>query len=255
VGRLRSLGRTGLNVSPLGLGTTKFGRNAGVKYPHSFELPTDTEISALLDRARHWGINLIDTAPAYGTSEERIGRLLADRDQWVIATKVGETFENGVSHFDFSREAVQRSVEESLRRLRTDWLDLVLLHSDGDDLQVLEETDALPTLESLRESGKIRAIGASTKTVEGGVRATELCDAVMLSLSRADSSQTPVIEAARQAQVGVLVKKPLASGHDPDPALGLAQVAASPGLTSIVVGTLSMDHLDENARAIGLDWV
>ncbi|MAJ59140.1 MAG: aldo/keto reductase [bacterium TMED88] len=250
--RLRPLGRTGLRVSPLGLGTTKFGRNAGVKYPHSFELPTDAQISALLDRARNWGINLIDTAPAYGTSEERIGHLLVDREQWVIATKVGETFEDGVSHFDFSREAVQRSVEESLRRLRTDWLDLVLLHSDGDDLKVLDETDALPTLEALRDSGKIRAIGASTKTVEGGLRATELCDVVMLSLSRADSSQTPVIESAAQAQVGVLVKKPLASGHDPAPGVALAQVAARPGLTSIVVGTLSTDHLDENAQAIGL---
>ncbi|MDG2048880.1 MAG: aldo/keto reductase [Myxococcota bacterium] len=251
--RLRPLGRTGLRVSPLGLGTTKFGRNEEVKYPREFDLPTDSEILALLECARLWGINLIDTAPAYGTSEERIGRLLVEREDWVIATKVGETFDGGRSRFDFSPEAIRRSVEESLRRLRTDWLDLVLLHSNGDDLSILDRSDALETLESLRESGKIRAIGASTKTVAGGLRATELCDVVMLSLSRADLSQRPVVEAAHRARVGVLVKKPLASGHDPDPALALAEVAASPGLTSIVVGTLSAEHLEQNARAVGLE--
>ena len=240
-------------MSPLGLGTTKFGRNEEVKYPREFDLPTDSEILALLECARLWGINLIDTAPAYGTSEERIGRLLVEREDWVIATKVGETFDGGQSRFDFSPEAIRRSVEESLRRLRTDWLDLVLLHSNGDDLSILDRSDALETLDSLREAGKIRAIGASTKTVAGGLRATELCDVVMLSLSRADLSQRPVVEAAHRARVGVLAKKPLASGHDPDPALALAEVAASPGLTSIVVGTLSAEHLEQNARAVGLE--
>ena len=73
---MRSLGATGLRVSPLGLGTVKFGRNRGVKYPRTFELPTDRAILNLLETAWESGINLLDTAPAYGASEERLGRLL-----------------------------------------------------------------------------------------------------------------------------------------------------------------------------------
>ena len=66
---LRPLGATGLQVSPLGLGTVKFGRNQGVKYPQAFNLPSDREALALLELAWDLGINLLDTAPAYGESE------------------------------------------------------------------------------------------------------------------------------------------------------------------------------------------
>ena len=88
---LRPLGRTGLQVSALGLGTVKLGRNQDVKYPRAFELPDDRSAAALLDRARGLGINLLDTAPAYGSSEERLGGLLAgQREHWIICSKVGE---------------------------------------------------------------------------------------------------------------------------------------------------------------------
>ena len=110
-----------LEVSCLGLGTVKFGRNEQVKYPTSFDLPGDREILALLDLAEAEGINLLDTAPAYGTSEERLGELLgAKRDRWVIVTKAGEEFVGGQSVFDFSGEAITRSVERTLQRLRTE---------------------------------------------------------------------------------------------------------------------------------------
>src|SRR5690554_4390721 len=113
----RPLGNTGLQVSPLGLGTVKIGRNQGVKYPS--------------------GINLPDTAPAYGTSEERLGPLLqGQRQDWVLCTKVGEEFVDGQSRFDFSAAHTRFSVQRSLQRLHTDYLDLVLVHSSGDDLTV-----------------------------------------------------------------------------------------------------------------------
>ena len=70
----RPLGSTGLRVSPLGLGTVKLGRDQGVKYPNGFTIPDDAAARALLDQARALGINLIDTAPAYGVSEQRLGR-------------------------------------------------------------------------------------------------------------------------------------------------------------------------------------
>jgi len=250
---LRPLGSTGLHVSPIGLGTTKFGRTEQVKYPEAFELPSDEAVARLLASARRFGVNLIDTAPAYGSSETRLGELLPDRGDWVIVSKAGESFEDGRSHFDFSPDGVRRSVERSLERLRTDWLDVVLLHSDGDDTAILRESGALETLVALREEGVIRACGASTKGVEGGLLAVELqgvVDVVMVTFNRADESQRPVIEAARQAGLGVLIKKPLASGHDIEPGRALVDALGVPGVTSLVVGTIDPAHLEANCTAV-----
>lgn len=247
---LRALGRTGLKVSPIGLGTTKLGRTQQLKYPETFELPSDREVGELLEAARGFGVNLIDTAPAYGTSEERLGALLSDRNDWVIVTKAGEEFVDGRSHFDFSPAAVTKSVERSLERLRTDRLDVVLLHSSGDDLEILRNSGAVEALRELREAGMIRACGASTKTVAGGLLAVELCDVVMVALNREDRSQLPVIEAARGSGVGVLVKKPLASGHDADPGQALVDALGAPGVTSVVVGTVDVEHWSDDCNAV-----
>ena len=125
---LRTLGNTGITVSALGLGTVKLGRDQGVKYPEGFQIPDDRAASALLDQALGLGINLIDTAPAYGISEERLGDLLQhQRDNWVICSKVGEEFTDGQSHYDFSPEHTVYSVERSLARLRTDFIDIVFV--------------------------------------------------------------------------------------------------------------------------------
>ena len=127
----RPLGSTGLLVSPLGLGTVKLGRDQGVKYPSGFQIPDDDEARLLLRQARQLGINLIDTAPAYGRSEERLGPLLrGQRNEWVIVSKVGEEFDNGVSRHDFSAAHTRLSIERSLKRLETDFIDLVLVQTD-----------------------------------------------------------------------------------------------------------------------------
>jgi aryl-alcohol dehydrogenase-like predicted oxidoreductase len=221
-----------------------------MKYPQSFELPSDAQVEALLQTSRDFGVNLIDTAPAYGVSEQRLGELLSDRDEWVIVSKAGEEFRQGRSHFDFSPAAITRSVERSLERLGTDWLDVVLLHSSGEDLEVLRDGGAVKALQALREQGVIRALGASTKTVEGGLLAVELCDVVMVELNRANRSQLPVIEAARESGVGVLIKKALASGHDEEPERALVEVLAEPGISSVIVGTIDVGHWKKNCVAV-----
>ena len=87
----RPLGRTGLDVTPLGFGTFKIGRNEGIKYPDAYELPTDEGAAQLLNGVIDLGLNLIDTAPAYGSSESRIGAALAQRrDDYVLCSKAGE---------------------------------------------------------------------------------------------------------------------------------------------------------------------
>ncbi|MDF1622158.1 aldo/keto reductase [Pseudohongiella nitratireducens] len=252
----RILGSTGLEVSTLGLGTVKFGRNSGVKYPNQFDLPDDEQIRQLLAQASDHGMNLLDTAPAYGSSEERLGSLLNNRKHWVICSKTGEEFTSGESYFDFSAQHTRASVERSLRRLQTDYLDIVLVHSDGNDLNVINESDCLETLARLKETGHIRSYGFSGKTVAGGLRALELSDIVMVTLNTSYQEEIPVIEHARALNKGVLIKKAFASGHavlkgQPSQTVqqNLRAVLEQPGVSSAICGTINPQHLEENIAA------
>ena len=249
----RPLGSLGLSVSPIGLGTVKLGRDQGVKYPNGFTIPDDSEARMLLKLARDLGINLIDTAPAYGRSEERLGPLLrGQRQDWVIVSKVGEEFEAGHSSHDFSAAHTRRSVERSLMRLETDFIDLVLVHSDGNDLHVLNECEAYETLADLKREGKIRGYGFSGKTVEGGLRALEDGDCAMVTYNLNERGEEPVLDYAALHGKAILIKKALASGHvclSP----GVDPVQASfkllfehPGVTGAIVGTINPLHLAHN---------
>ena len=250
----RPLGNSEIEVSSLGLGTVKFGRNQDVKYPKGFALPEDREVEALLAQASELGINLLDTAPAYGSSEQRLGRLLKNRDDWVIMTKVGEEFVSGQSYFNFSAEHVRKSVQRSLRHMSTDYLDIVLIHSDGNDLDILQKTDCLATLQDLKQEGLIRAVGMSSKTVAGGLKAVELSDVVMVTYNREQTQESEVIDAAAQQGKGVLIKKALNSGHlvvdgEQGAAADLNFCLSRPGVSSVIVGTINPQHLASNVAA------
>jgi D-threo-aldose 1-dehydrogenase len=172
----RALGRTSLRVSRLGLGTAPLG---GL-----FEAVGDEEAEAVVSRTLELGIDFIDTAPLYGfgVAEERLGRALADvpRDSFTLATKVGRLLEpdapvdpalvhDGKPYFedtppvnpvfDFSRDAILRSIEESLERLGVERLDVVHIH-DPDDHFEQALSEAYPTLDRLRSEGLIGAVGA-----------------------------------------------------------------------------------------------
>jgi aryl-alcohol dehydrogenase-like predicted oxidoreductase len=147
----RYLGATGLKVSELCLGAMTFGREA-----------SEDESHRMLDRFVDAGGNFIDTANVYGagTSEEILGRWLAGRprDECVIATKVRFPMGKGPNEVGLSRKHILVSVEASLRRLRTDYIDLYQVHS-WDGMTPLGET--LSTLHTLVQSGKVRYLGAS----------------------------------------------------------------------------------------------
>jgi aryl-alcohol dehydrogenase-like predicted oxidoreductase len=260
---LKPLGSTGLQVSALGLGTVKLGRNTGVKYPTGFTIPDDAAARALLAEASDLGINLIDTAPAYGNSEERLGTLLAgQRERWLICSKVGEEFDNGQSHFNFTPEHTRRSVERSLRRLNTDVIDIVLVHSNGEDLQIINKLGTLQALADLKKRGDIRAFGMSTKTVQGGLAAAGQSDVVMLTYNLAQREEVAILDECARLGRGALIKKALASGHleqgaaDPVQA-SMDLIFAHAASTSAIIGTISPAHLAANVRAarqaLGLD--
>ena len=251
----RALGSTGLRVSLIGLGTVKLGRNSAVRYPHSFAIPDDNQARRLLDTARDLGINLLDTAPAYGISEERLGQLLAgDERPWLICSKVGEEFDAGQSRFDFTPEHTRYSVERSLRRLGRESIDMVLVHSDGNDLKIINELGTLEALAELKREGKLRAFGISSKSIAGGLAAAEKCDVLMVTYNLAQQEEEPVLEACFDKHCGVLLKKIFASGHlDPNED---NPVEASLRLTlghqatgSAIVGTINPDHLASNVIA------
>jgi len=244
---LRQIPGTELKVSALGLGTVKFGRDQSVKYPEQFTIPDDGDVINLLALANSEGINLLDTAPAYGTSEERLGKLLRNRQDWVIVTKTGEEFEQGQSSFNFSASHTRFSIERSLKRLNTDYLDIVLIHSDGNDEDILNNSDCVATLKQCQQEGMIRAIGMSTKTNSGGVLAASMLDIVMITYNLEQQDQA-VLDYARNNNKGVLVKKGLMSGHAGSIEDSMSLLFGSEGISSVIVGTINPDHLRENVK-------
>jgi aryl-alcohol dehydrogenase-like predicted oxidoreductase len=150
----RSLGRTGVQVSPLCLGAMMFGDWGNKDHDESVRI---------IHRALDAGLNFIDTADVYsrGESEEIVGKALADgrRDNVILATKVHGTMGDDPNQFGNSRRWIVREVEASLRRLNTDWIDLYQIHRPEPDTDI-DET--LGALSDLVHQGKVRYIGSST---------------------------------------------------------------------------------------------
>jgi len=242
----RPFGNTGFSISALGFGAFKIGRNQQIKYSQPYDLPDDTSTERLLNSILDLGINHIDTAPAYGISEERIGQFLAHRrSEFLLSTKIGETFENDRSTYDFSRDSLEASIERSLRRLKTDVLDVVLIHSHRDEEEILTQTDTIEVLQEAKQSGKVRWIGLSGKTVAGAESALDWADVLMLEYHLEDRSHEKLIQQASQQGIGVVVKKGLASGHLP-PEEAISFVLSHSGVSNLVVGGLNLDHIQTN---------
>ncbi len=246
----KQLGNTDIAISPLGLGTVKFGRNQGVKYPEEFEIPDEAFLAELLWLAKDMGINMLDTAPAYGASEERLGRLLkGQREDWVIVGKAGEEFKDGESFYNFTPAHFEMSLERSLKRLNTDYIDVFLLHSDGHDVKNLSD-EIIKTMQGFKERGMVRAIGASTNTAEGGLVAFLEMDVVMASYNPTYTDEKPVLDYAAAHNKGVILKKALSSGHNSNIEDAFEFAFSHPGTSGIIVGTINPEHLRQNVAAL-----
>ncbi|HSN15643.1 MAG TPA: aldo/keto reductase [Anaeromyxobacteraceae bacterium] len=219
----RNLGRSGLRVTRLALGAMTFGEAKGFMKGVTSE---DAEARRVFDRALDAGIELIDTANVYseGRSEELLGQWLqGKRDRVVLATKCrfpteGLTAEVGAHEQGLSRKAILAACEASLRRLRTDHLDLYQVHMQDRSVPI-EET--LSALDDLVRQGKVRYVGCSNyaayRLVESlwaaDRRGLEPFSSIQLQWSLAyRDCERELVPAARQFGLGVLVWSPLARG-------------------------------------------
>jgi aryl-alcohol dehydrogenase-like predicted oxidoreductase len=194
-------GRTGFDVSPLGFGAAPIG------YLKTDRDRVATILSFLLDN----GVNLLDTAASYPGSEEAIAETVGSRrDQFVLVSKCGTKLPD-LDGEPFSAELVSKTVDRSLKRLRVEQIDVMLLHSC--DLKALQQGDALGALVKAREQGKIKFAGYSGDN-EAAAFAAALPDVAVIetSVSIADQRNIDVVlPVARKHDVGVLAKRPVAN--------------------------------------------
>jgi len=208
-----ALGATDLRVSRLGVGTAAFGLDSyGILTPGEGNVDRAVAI-ANIHRAIEGGVNFFDTAPAYGCSEEILGRALADHKDCLVATKVpipanlGEISRSELTH------RVNETLDESLRRLGREVLDVVQIHNAT--VEVLQQSNLVSCLERAREAGKLRYIGASVYVEEAALAAiaTGKIQVLQVALSLLDQRMRDmVIPKATAAGVGVLTRSALLKG-------------------------------------------
>ena len=254
------LGRTLLQVARLGYGTA-----------HRKPM-TDDQANRILNAVLESGINLIDTADDYGNSEELIGKHISDRrDEYFLATKCGASDSGHL----WTRENVLRNLEESLRRMKTDYVDVMQLHNPT--VEESEQGNLVEALQEMRQQGKVRWIGVSTRLphlptyLQWGV-----FDVFQVPYSALERDQEEWLAKAAEADVGIITRGGAAQGEpgigwgkqerwqkfeeaglddlrqedESRTALVLRFTLTHPHTHSIIVGTTNPEHLKENVRAV-----
>ncbi len=273
----RTLGRTGMPVTTLGYGAMEL-RGA----PRGREVTRD-QASSILNAVLDSGINYIDTSIDYGQSEELIGGLIASRrSEYFLASKCGcltgqaaasaPPPGQGIRHI-FTRENIVAGVEQSLRRMKTDYLDVVQFHGSPSK-QELEQNDAVATLQDLKAQGKIRFLGMSgtlpnlTDHIEMGV-----FDVFQIPYSALQREHEQAIADASKAGAGIVIRGGVARGGPGkeegnfwdlwqkakvDDILGdmtrmefiFRFTISHPDMDTTIVGTINPAHLQDNLNAL-----
>jgi len=205
----RTLGRTGLKVSAIGLGTMVHAGHFG---PMS-----DAESLSAIDAALDLGVNFIDTSDAYGAgySETLLGKALkGKRDKVILATKGGNTMVGpNRGKTDFSAAYISRVMDESLKRLQTDYVDLYQLHNPN--VEIIERGEVWELLAQRKREGKIRHYGVSINKIEEGLSALKSGRSDAIQIEYNILVQDPAQELfppAQKANVGVIARVPLRRG-------------------------------------------
>lgn len=272
----RKLGRTGLEVTALGYGSM------GLRGPRTWgvRVVDDRDAERFLNLVLDSGINFIDTSPDYGVSEQRIGEFISTRrDEFYLATKCGCVYTQREDHLEmdhvWQRDVIQQNIETSLRRLKTDYVDILQFH--GGDAQTLQEQGLIDLLMQFRQAGIVRYIGVSSSLpklpalIELGV-----FDTFQIPYSCLAPEHHDWITTAAERGAGIIIRGGIAHGG-PDaeiqrPALnevwnraGLDQILppgmsraelilrftlAHPHCHTTIVGTCDPSHLEENLAAV-----
>jgi aryl-alcohol dehydrogenase-like predicted oxidoreductase len=210
--KYRTLGKTELRVSVVGVGTWQFGGEWGRDY-------TSSEADAILGKAKELGINLIDTAECYGDhlSETLIGQSIErSRGDWILATKFGHQFHRSFERTDvFDPQGVVKQLELSLKSLRTDYIDLYQFHSGPN--AAFDEDALWDALNRQVEAGKIRHLGISIGSNENVHQTTSAskvgAEVIQVVYNRLDRKpEAEVFPSCQEQNLGVLARVPLASG-------------------------------------------
>ena len=277
---MRPLGKTGFEVSVLGFGGGPVG----------FDALDQDGVGRILNTLLDRGVNLIDTAAGYKGSEEAIGKAVAHRrEEYVLVSKCGLGVE-GIEGDPWSAPVIAATVERALKRLQTDRLDVMLLHSC--DLEILERDEAIGALVRARDAGKIRHLGYSGDN-EAAVWAAKHPQVAVIETSVNICDQANIetlLPEARAHEIGVLAKRPIANGawrrtsdispfylnysrsyagrleamgigpaelgFSGDAAAAWPEIAlrftlAQPGVTTAIVGTTKDSHMEANLAAAG----
>lgn len=215
----RTLGRTGLKVSELGFGAWAIGGN---QHGNSYGSTDDATSVAAVTRAVEQGCNFFDTADVYGFghSEELLAQGLQEAGKLndvIIATKVGGNFYSGKTVTDFSTGYVKVALEQTLRRLKRDYIDLYQLHNPSRPF--IENGQIFEVMEELKAAGKIRHYGVSIHTVAEGLACIKngKPDTIqivwnMFSLSQSENPAEDLFPLALEKNIGVIAREPLANG-------------------------------------------
>lgn len=196
---LREYGNTGMKVSTLGFGGSEIGSNVSKQ-----------DVESLLNTALDAGLNVIDTAECYGNSEELIGEVLSHRrDDYYLFTKCGHAA--GVDGPDWDAKVLEQTIDRSLRRLKTEYVDVIHLHSCSEE--VLRQGAVIEVLQRAKEAGKTRFIGYSGDTTDALYAIeTGVFDSLETSLNIADQEAIDLtLPEARKRNMGVIAKRPIAN--------------------------------------------
>lgn len=262
----RQFGSSGITVSALGLGAGQIGADS----------LAESDVEQMLNQALDLGVTLIDTARGYGLSEERIRRYLSHRRaEFILSTKVGYDVPG---QDDWTYGAVLHGVDQALRRLQTDVIDIVHLHSCP--LETLQQGDVIKALEDVQKAGKIRvaAYSGENEALDYAIQ-TKRFQSVQASLNFCDQRViNSGLAQARDQNLGFIAKRPVANAPwrynerpvgryveeywlrwktmQPDPhglpwnEVALRFSAFTPGVSSCIVGTASLEHLKENIAIV-----
>lgn len=246
------LGRTGLEVTQLGFGAME------IRGPRiwSGRPVTDDEAERILNAVLDAGINFIDTAYDYGLSEEYIGRFISHRrSEYILATKCGCTVVDRGDHDEtphvWTRDNLLHNIETSLRRMKTDYIDLLQLHNPT--VEQTEEGNLVEVLREIQASGKVRWIGISSTLphianyIESGV-----FDSFQIPYSGLERAHENVISDAARAGAGTIIRGGVGRGEPGSRTAFLLRFTLShPHMTTTIVGTKNPEHLAENLRIAG----